>query len=118
LQRLNRIIKLVRNLFFLSISFYPFSYTEVLPPTSSAKKIEETNPTVSTVDPDNDYIEPESPTGVDALIYDEEENDDDSSHVNTSPRPSVETVEEILPSQQIIRDDYNPLKAKNETIST
>ena len=103
-----------------------FSYPEDLPVTSDTKKIhsnetskvsivDETNPTTSTVDPDNDYIEPESPTGADALIYDEEDNDDDdATHLNTSPRPSTihsaaETAEETLPSQQIIRDDYNPL---------
>ncbi len=135
MQILNRITKLVRILFFVSSGCYPCLYSEGLLLTSSAKNIdsnktsklpvvEETNPaTTSTVDLDNDYIEPESPTGADALIYDEEENDDDSNNRNTSPRPStihspVETPEEVLPVQQIIRADYNPLKANNETTST
>jgi len=79
---------------------------------------EQSNPMLSTVDLDNDYIEPESPTGVDALIYDEDDNDDD---INISSRPStnhspIENTEFIPPYQQtIIRDDYNPSKAKNET---
>jgi len=73
---------------------------------------------LSTVDLDNDYIEPESPTGVDALIYDEDDNDDDD--INISSRPStnhspIEIIEFIPPYQQTIRDDYNPSKAKNET---
>jgi hypothetical protein len=105
-----------------------------LPPASSIKQpdsnetsklpiIEETNPAVSSLDADNDYIEPESPTGADALIYDEDENDDEPENPNTSPQSStihsnVETPEETLPVQQTIRADYNPLKAKNEATSS
>ncbi len=81
---------------------------------------EQTNSIFSSIDLDNDYIEPESPTGIDALIYDEDDNDNDlnntniSSHSSTNHSP-VDNTEFILPYQQTIRDDYNPSKAQNET---
>jgi hypothetical protein len=76
---------------------------------------------LSAVDLDNDYIEPESPTGVDALIYDDDDNnDDDLNNTPTSSRPSishspVENTELNPPQEIIILDDYNPSKAKTET---
>ena len=113
--------------------FYAFIYLENLHLSSSTKKIysseqskapivEESNPLISLVDSDNDYIEPESPTGVDALIYDEEDDDDDSNNLNTFSQPStvhspMENIEDTPPYQPIIRDDYNPAKAKNEATS-
>lgn len=80
--------------------------------------IQEKNPPASTTDQDNDYIEPESPTGVDALIYDEEDNDDDvnSSSRSSTSRSSTENVEDVLPYQPVVREDYNPLKAKTASI--
>ena len=79
----------------------------------------------SSVDLDNDYIEPESPTGIDALLYDD---DDDLNHTTTSQsRPSsipqhqdsTGDNQDYLPSlPQPVRDDYNPLaasKSKHET---
>lgn len=104
-------------------------YLENRPVASSTKKtvsdvpapilpIQESNPPMSTVDVDNDYIEPESPTGIDALIYDEEDNEDDvnSSSRSSTTRSPTENVEDILPYQPIVREDYNPLKAQIESI--
>ena len=83
----------------------------------------------SITDLDNDYIEPESPTGIDALIYNDDDNnnnhngdhdDDDSlNNINTSSSchsPS-DTTECSIPYQPIIRDDYNPSKAQHQTTS-
>ena len=106
-------------------------YLENRPVASSTKKtvsvapapipppVEESNPPVSTVDVDNDYIEPESPTGIDALIYDEEDNDDDvnSSSRSSTSRSPTENTDDILPYQPIIREDYNPVKAQTESIA-
>ena len=74
----------------------------------------------SSVDLDNDYIEPESPTGIDALLYDD---DDDLNQTTTSQsrpssmpqhRDSTGDNQEYLPSlPQPVRDDYNPLAASN-----
>lgn len=86
--------------------------------TESSKSpiVEQSNLIVSTVDLDNDYIEPESPTGIDALIYDEDDNNDDNNNnTNISSHSPVENTEVITPYQPIIRDDYNPSKAKTET---
>ncbi len=89
-----------------------------LPYTSPIR--EESNPTFSAVDLDNDYIEPESPTGIDALLYDD---DDDLNSTSTHSRPSTmqsqqshpespsDNHEYLPPTQPTIRDDYNPLAA-------
>jgi hypothetical protein len=104
-------------------------FLETIPSTSLSKKIDSNEsinllppPVISEQlncpadDPDNDYIEPESPTGVDALIYDDDENDD-LNNINTSSHSSIDNTEYNIPYQQIIRDDYNPSKIKNETPS-
>ncbi|CAF4702320.1 unnamed protein product [Rotaria sp. Silwood1] len=83
---------------------------------------EQSNPIFSTVDCDNDYIEPESPTGIDALIYDDDDADDDDNDLNNVNNSSCSSIihssnnntEYILPYQPIIRDDYNPSKIQNE----
>ena len=74
---------------------------------------EEHNPTVSSMDLDNDYIEPESPTGIDALLYDD---DDDLNNTTTHSRAATtqspgDNHEYLPPTQPTIRDDYNPLAA-------
>ena len=90
---------------------------------------EESNPVYSVVDLDNDYIEPESPTGIDALLYDDdEEMNNISSHSRPSNIPQKqqqpdspgENAEYLshIQQQATIRDDYNPLtasKAKTES---
>lgn len=87
--------------------------------TSKLPIIEETNPTVSSLDADNDYIEPESPTGADALIYDDDESDDEANNPNISPESvTMHSHVETLPVQQTTRADYNPLKAKNAATSS
>ncbi len=87
---------------------------------STSPTREELNPTFSSVDLDNDYIEPESPTGSDALIYDD---DDDLHNISTHSRPSTiqqqsshpespgDNHEYLPPTEPTIRDDYNPLAA-------
>lgn len=82
---------------------------------------EDPTPMYSALDLDNDYIEPESPTGIDALLYDD---DDDFSTSNTHSRSSSIQQQtshpespgdnhDYLPTsaQQTVRDDYNPLTA-------
>ncbi|CAF1212957.1 unnamed protein product [Rotaria sordida] len=89
---------------------------------------EQSDPIFSAVDLDNDYIEPESPTGIDALIYDDNDDDDDDDNDNglnninksscSSTNPSSnDNTEYNMPYQPIIRDDYNPSKIQNETSS-
>jgi hypothetical protein len=85
----------------------------------------------SHVDSDNDYIEPESPTGIDALLYDEDEDDEMKSNSNpTSPASStneqqqhhnmetssIEHSSSILTYQPVVRDDYNPSRISNLSI--
>ncbi|CAF2879709.1 unnamed protein product [Rotaria sp. Silwood2] len=86
---------------------------------------EQSTPIFLTVDLDNDYIEPESPTGIDALIYDEDEDDDDDdndlNNINNSSCPSIihssnDNTEYVMPYQTIVRDDYNPSKIQNGTL--
>jgi hypothetical protein len=79
-------------------------------PTSRSPIREESNPTFAPVDLDNDYIEPESPTGIDALLYD----DDDDTHsrpltIPQQPESPSDNNEYLSPAQQQpIRDDYKP----------
>jgi hypothetical protein len=72
---------------------------------------EPSNPTFPVADLDNDYIEPESPTGIDALIYDDDDHDDNED-INSS---SIDNPELTLPCQQVILDDYNPSKIHNQS---
>ena len=89
------------------------------------------NPVFPSVDLDNDYIEPESPTGVDALLYDDDDDDDDDNDLNSSSAHSrLSSVQQqhskspsdnndYLPSlQQPVRDDYNPLTASKSKTDT
>ncbi|CAF0951740.1 unnamed protein product [Rotaria sordida] len=100
-----------------------------LPPTSPIheESNEVSNPIFPAVDLDNDYIEPESPTGIDALLYDD---DDDVNNVSINSRSSIiqqqqqhpespgDNNECLPPAPQPIRDDYNPLIAsKSKTDS-
>lgn len=75
----------------------------------------------SVVDLDNDYIEPESPTGIDALLYDD---DDELNHTNSHSRSSSISQKQQpespgdhpeylshIQQHQPMRDDYNPLNA-------
>ena len=86
-----------------------------LPYTSPVR--DEPTPTFAPVDLDNDYIEPESPTGIDALLYDDDDDlNNPGTHSRTSsvtshPRSPAETPDYPPPSQPIVRDDYNPLAA-------
>ncbi|CAF0765224.1 unnamed protein product [Adineta steineri] len=73
---------------------------------------EPTNSSCVADDSDNDYIEPESPTGADALIYDDDE-DDLNNNLNQSP---TDNTEDNNPYQHVVRDDYNPSKVQNETL--
>ena len=84
------------------------------------------NPVYPATDADNDYIEPESPTGIDALIYDD---DDDLNSGNSYSRSSSisqakssDSPTEITPEfYPTTRDDYNPLaasKSKTDSSST
>lgn len=91
-----------------------------LPYTSPVR--DEPNPTFAPVDLDNDYIEPESPTGIDALLYDD---DDDLNNPTTHSRTSSVTSHPQSPadnpeypplSQPIVRDDYNPLAATKQKL--
>ncbi len=99
----------------------PDKSPDALPKLSSkSSPREESNPTFSSADLDNDYIEPESPTGIDALLYDD---DDDLNNSNTHSRSSTiqqqsshpespgDNHEYFPPTQQTVRDDYNPLAA-------
>ena len=89
-----------------------------LPYTSPIR--EEPNPTYASVDLDNDYIEPESPTGIDALLYDDDDDlNNPSTHSRTSsitshPQSPAENPEYPLPMQSTSRDDYNPLAASKQ----
>jgi hypothetical protein len=87
---------------------------------------EESNPIYPIGDLDNDYIEPESPTGIDALLYDD---DDDLNNVSIPSRSSSNPQQHQQQQQQqqmdssgdnhdylsmaqsTVRDDYNPLTA-------
>ena len=92
-----------------------------LPPASPVR--EEPAPIFSSVDLDNDYIEPESPTGIDALLYDD---DDDLNNSTNNSRPTTIQQQQSSSSssshpespsdnheypQPTNRDDYNPLAA-------
>ncbi|CAM4944756.1 unnamed protein product [Rotaria socialis] len=80
---------------------------------------EQSNTVLSTMDLDNDYIEPESPTGVDALIYDDEEVEEDDNNISvtsissTSHSPN-DFSEFMISSTSTTRDDYNPSKIQDE----
>jgi len=77
----------------------------------------ETNPTYSSIDVDNDYIEPESPTGIDALIYDD---DDDLNNASSYSRSSSvsQSKSSNSPTETPIREDYNPLTASKPKIDS
>jgi hypothetical protein len=74
------------------------------------------------VDSDDDYIEPESPTGIDALLYDDDDDIDLQNITSSSHSPMSQTnlpgEDDTSPYTAPIRDDYNPSKAQNETAST
>ncbi|CAF2371700.1 unnamed protein product [Rotaria sp. Silwood2] len=86
---------------------------------------EASNVVFPAVDLDNDYIEPESPTGIDALLYDD---DDDLNNISLNSRSSIvqqqhpespgDNNECLPPAPQPIRDDYNPLAASKSKIDT
>ncbi|CAM4927111.1 unnamed protein product [Rotaria socialis] len=89
---------------------------------------ESSNPIFSSADLDNDYIEPESPTGIDALLYDD---DDDLNNVSIHSRSSIvqqpqpqhsespsDNNECLASAPQGIRDDYNPLAASKPKTDT
>ncbi|CAF3370644.1 unnamed protein product [Rotaria sp. Silwood1] len=100
-----------------------------LPPTSPIheESNEVSNPIFPAVDLDNDYIEPESPTGIDALLYDD---DEDLNNTSVNSRSSIiqqqqqhpespgDNNECLPPALQLIRDDYNPLAASKPKIDT
>lgn len=81
---------------------------------------EDPPPMYPALDLDNDYIEPESPTGIDALLYDDDD-DVNSSHTpsrsssiqqqTSHPESPGDNHDYLPPAQQTIRDDYNPLAA-------
>ena len=93
---------------------------EQSPPSSPIREESQRSPPLSTfvpVDIDNDYIEPESPTGIDALLYDD---DDDLNNVGTHSRSSISHQlsessgdnNDYVPSVPTsVRNDYNPLAA-------
>lgn len=87
--------------------------TPATPSSINERCREITPPNLPAVDLDNDYIEPESPTGADALIYDEEDEDNISS-ISASPynQPKQSTNDDPspLPHPSVARDDYNPSK--------
>lgn len=83
---------------------------------------ESSNPVFPSADLDNDYIEPESPTGIDALLYDDDDDFNNtsihsrSSTVQPQQQPSHsessgDNNESFPPASQPVRDDYNPLVA-------
>lgn len=81
---------------------------------------EEPNPTYTSADLDNDYIEPESPTGIDALLYDDDDDlNNPSTHSRTSsitshPQSPADNPEHPPPMQPTIRADYNPIAATKQ----
>ena len=89
-------------------------------PASPIREESQRSPPISTfvpVDIDNDYIEPESPTGIDALLYDD---DDDLNNVGTHSRPSTshqlsessgDNTDYVPSVPTSVRNDYNPLTA-------
>ncbi|UJR30808.1 hypothetical protein I4U23_018326 [Adineta vaga] len=113
-------------------SVLPISTVVTLPSTPVSKIVDSNKPvkltssfdifnpihSVSTEnDSDNDYIEPESPTGVDALIYDEDDdnnnNDDGSDIINNSSQSSstpstIEKAKINSPSQEVHLENCNP----------
>jgi hypothetical protein len=107
----------------VSLPNKPSDEPRKLPSTSPIR--EESNPTFPSVDLDNDYIEPESPTGIDALLYDD---DDDLNNMSTHSRQSSiqqqlshpespgDNHEYLPPTQPTIRGDYNPLAASKPKI--
>ncbi|CAF4545816.1 unnamed protein product, partial [Rotaria magnacalcarata] len=73
----------------------------------------------TTMDLDNDYIEPESPTGIDALIYDDEEIEEDDNNISVTSTSSTSHLPNdfsqfIISPTSTTRDDYNPSKIQNE----
>ncbi|CAF1066466.1 unnamed protein product [Adineta ricciae] len=89
-------------------------------PASPIHEESQRSPPISTfmpVDIDNDYIEPESPTGIDALLYDD---DDDLNNAGTHSRPSIshqlsessgDNTDYVPSVPASVRNDYNPLTA-------
>ncbi|CAF0934143.1 unnamed protein product [Adineta steineri] len=96
----------------------------VISPPPRVESNEVSNATFQPVDLDNDYIEPESPTGIDALIYDD---DDDLNNMHSHSRHAT-TLQHVdspgdnndyfPPVQTSVRDDYNPLAASKPKTDT
>ncbi|CAF1064615.1 unnamed protein product [Adineta steineri] len=96
----------------------------VISPPPRIESNEVSNATFQPVDLDNDYIEPESPTGIDALLYDD---DDDLNNMHSHSRHAT-TLQHVdspgdnndyfPPVQPSVRDDYNPLAASKPKTDT
>jgi hypothetical protein len=108
----------------------PIKSFDELPKLPSTPPIREessevSNSTFQPVDLDNDYIEPESPTGIDALLYDDDDDLNNSNAHSRSlaiqqqhPQSPGDNNEYLPPAQPSTRDDYNPIAASKPKTDT
>ena len=107
----------LRNIFSSYLESIPVESTisskpVIVPPTSNSQK--NLKAFSISADSDDDYIEPESPTGADALIYDDEDEEENETVPVQASIDVIDLTQDDSPPrstfQNLPRDDYNPSK--------